>query len=134
MLDIIAPAGPDALWTTLLLTIILGGAASAAAGRAVARNWRGPRVLELYAFLLACAFGFLDYALFDNAVIPLWRIAEDLAMLARAPRAALADLPMALAGLGVNFAFLLVVGLVAHARTRAQQMAVQYGFMASGPR
>ncbi len=133
MLDIIAPAGPDALWTTLLLTVILGGAASAAAGRAVARSWRGPRVLALYAFLLACAFGFLDYALFNNPVIPLWRIGEDVAMLARAPWVALADLPLALAGLCVNFAFLLTVGLVAYARTRARQMAVQYGFMANEP-
>ncbi|MDB5642788.1 MAG: conserved rane protein of unknown function [Hyphomicrobiales bacterium] len=131
MLDIIAPAGPDALWTTLLLTVILGGAASAAAGRAVARSWRRPRVLVLYAFLLACAFGFLDYALFDNPVIPLFRLGEDLAMLARAPGAALADLPRALAGLGVNFVFLLAVGLAAYARTRSRQMAVQYGFMAS---
>ena len=42
MLDIIAPAGPDALWTTLLLTIILGGAASAAAGRAARTFWVSP--------------------------------------------------------------------------------------------
>jgi hypothetical protein len=133
MLDMIAPAGPDALWTTLLLTVILGGAASAAAGRAVARNWRRPRVLALYAFLLACAFGFLDYALFENPVIPLWRIGEDLAMLARAPGVALADLPRALGGLAVNFVFLLGVGLVAYSRTRARQMAVQYGFMSADP-
>jgi hypothetical protein len=133
MLDIIAPAGPDALWTTLLLTIILGGAASAAAGRAVARNWCGPHMLAFYAFLLACTFGFLDYALFGNAVIPLWRIGTDVAMILDAPAAALADLPIALAGLVVNFAFLLVVGLVSYARVRARQMAVQYGFMTNGP-
>jgi hypothetical protein len=133
ILDMIAPAGPDALWTTLLLTVILGGAASASAGRAVARNWRRPRVLALYAFLLACAFGFLDYALFENPVIPLWRIGEDLAMLRTAPGAALADLPRALGGLAINFVFLLAVGLVAYGRTRARQMSVQYGFTASGP-
>jgi hypothetical protein len=133
MLDIIAPAGPDALWTTLLLTVILGGAASAAAGRAVARTWRRPRVLVLYALLLACAFGFLDYALFENPVIPAWRIGEDLALFPTAPGAALADLPKALAGLGINFAFLLGVGLLAFHRTRARQMAVQYGFTSSQP-
>jgi hypothetical protein len=127
MFDIIAPAGPDALWTTLLLTVILGGAASAAAGRAVARTWRRPRVLALYALLLACAFGFLDYALFDNPVIPGGRIVDDVAMLM------FADLPRALAGLAVNFVFLLAVALLAFSRTRARQMAVQYGFISAPP-
>jgi hypothetical protein len=133
MLDVIAPAGPDALWTTLLLTVILGGAASAAAGRAVARTWRRPRVLALYALLLACAFGFLDYALFDNPVIPGGRIVDDVAMLASAPAAALADLPRAFAGLAVNFVFLLAVALGSFRRTRARQMAVQYGFISAQP-
>lgn len=131
MLDIIAPAGPDALWTTLLLTAILGGAAAAAAGRAVARTWRRPSILVLYALLLGAAFGFLDYALFDNPVIPGGRIVEDLALLARAPSVAFADLMRALAGLAVNFAFMLAVALIAFGRTRARQMAVQYAFNTS---
>lgn len=129
MLDIIAPAGPHALWTTLLLTVVLGGAASVAAGRAVARGWRRPGVLVFYAFLLACAFGFLDYALFENPVIPLWRIGEALALLRQAPGVALVDLAQALGGLAVNFVFLLGVGLIAFHRTRSRQMSVQYGFM-----
>jgi hypothetical protein len=133
MLDIIAPAGADALWTTILLTVILGGAASAAAGRAVARSWRRPRVLVFYALLLGAAFGFLDYALFENPVIPGGRILEDLAMLRSAPAVALADLARALAGLGVNFIFMLAVALIAFRRTRARQMSVQYGFTARQP-
>lgn len=129
MLDVIAPAGPDALWTTLFLTVVLGGAASAAAGRAVARSWRRPRILIFYALLLACGFGFLDYALFDNPVIPGGRILDDVGLLATAPGAGLSDMPAALAGLGVNMVFLLAVALAAFRRTRARQMAVQYGFI-----
>jgi hypothetical protein len=128
MLDIIAPAGPQALWTTILLTVLLGGAAAYAAGAAVARTWRPASRLIFYALLLAAAFGFLDYALFENPVIPGGRIVEDLALLASAPGAALADLPRALAGLGVNFIFMLAVALFAFRLTRVRQITTQYGF------
>lgn len=127
MLDVIAPAGPSALWTTLILTVLLGGAAAFAAGRAVARSWRPANRLVLYAALLGAAFGFLDYALFENPVIPGGRILEDLALLRVAPAAALADLPRALAGFGVNFVFMLAVAGASYRFTRSRQWRDQYG-------
>lgn len=128
MIDMIAPAGLQALWTTILLTLILGGAAAAATGRAIALTWRRPLVLVLYCFLLACVFGFLDYALFENPVIPATRIGKDLAQLAVAPGAALADLALSLGGLGLTFVWLLAVAVISFRLTRARQALRQYGF------
>ncbi len=128
MLEIIAPAGPSALWSALLLTGIFGGAAAYAAGQALAQTWRPAHRLVFYSLLLACAFGFLDYALFANPVIPGARIVSDLARLPASPLVALADLARALAGLGVHCAYLLGVGLLAFRRTRVAQIADQYYF------
>lgn len=128
MLDIIAPAGPDALWTTVLLTVVVGGAAAAATGRAVARTWRPASRLIAYAALLAGALGFLDYALFENPVIPGWRVVDALSRVASEPVSALGDLGGALAGFGVTFALILAIALAAYRITRARQIAQQYGF------
>jgi hypothetical protein len=128
MLEIIAPAGPDALWTTVLLTVVLGGAAAAATGRAVARTWRPASRLIAYAALLAGALGFLDYALFENPVIPGGRVVDALARVSTEPVAALGDLGGALAGFGVTFVLMLAISMAAYRITRAGQIAQQYGF------
>ncbi|MBX9741345.1 MAG: hypothetical protein K2X62_14805 [Beijerinckiaceae bacterium] len=128
MIEIIAPAGPDALWTTLLLTVVLGGAAAFATGRAIAQTWRPASRLVTFCLMLAAAIGFLDYALFENPVIPGARIVAALAALREAPAAALADLAGALAGFGLTFAFILAVALMAFRLTRARQISRQYGF------
>lgn len=128
MIEIIAPAGPQALWTTLLMTLVLGGAAAFATGRAIALTWRSPGQLLLYCAMLAAVVGFLDYALFENPVIPGARIVSALAAMRATPGAALLDLAGALAGFGITFAFVLSVALLAFRLTRARQIGGQYGF------
>lgn len=48
------------------VTLILGGLASFAAGRAVARNWRPLALLALYGLPLAFAMRFLQWSLFGE--------------------------------------------------------------------
>jgi len=86
----------------LVLLALLGGAASAAAGRAVALTWRAPLILVFIAFLLALVMVFLGYALFELAPRP--------------------------SGLALAFGWTLAVALAAFRLTRARQMVVQYGF------
>ncbi|MDB5596037.1 MAG: conserved rane protein of unknown function [Hyphomicrobiales bacterium] len=128
MLEIIAPAGPDALWTTVMLSVVLGGAAAAATGRAVARTWRPASRLIGYAALLAGALGFLDYALFENPVIPGGRVVDALVRVSTEPVAALGDLGGALAGFGVTFVLMLAIAMAAYRIARGRQIAQQYGF------
>ena len=92
----------------LILLGLLGGAAAMAAGRAVARTWRAPLTLVVYAFLLAWVLEFLAYALFGVAL-------------------------MSLAGLAFAFGWTLFCGLVAFRITRSRQMADQYGFTRRDP-
>ncbi len=86
----------------LILLALLGGAASAAAGRAVAQTWRAPMILFFYAFLLALVLLFLAFALFDVS-----------------PR---------LSGLALAFGWSLAFARVAFQLTRARQMVAQYSF------
>lgn len=67
----------------LLLQVVLGGGAAWMAGRAVARTWKPLRVLVAYAFLLACAVRFLDYALFEGSLLSIhyWIVAFALTLI-----------------------------------------------------
>lgn len=87
----------------LLLLGVLSAAASAAAGRAVARTWRAPLTLIFYAVLLGLVVEFLAYALFGASL-------------------------MSLSGVAFAFGWTLFCALVAFRLTRARQMVVQYGF------
>jgi hypothetical protein len=87
----------------LLLLGILAAAASAAAGRAVARTWRSPFTLIFYAFLLGLVVEFLAYALFGASLMS-WE------------------------GAALAFGWTLVCAVLAFRWTRARLMAVQYGF------
>jgi len=53
----------------LILTVVLFGGAAALTGQALARNWRPPWQIVLYALLLAGADRFLLYALFGAALL-----------------------------------------------------------------
>jgi len=48
------------------VTLVLGGLASLASGRAVARAWRPPALLLLYGMFLAMAMRFLHWSLFQE--------------------------------------------------------------------
>lgn len=93
------------IWTFLGLTIVLGGAGAFVAGRAVARDWRGPALALAYMVPLAVAARFLHYALFEETTT----LAQ--ALLAYA----------ALAG----------AALIGHALARRRQMARQYPWLES---
>lgn len=53
------------------VTLVLGGLASFASGRAVARAWRPLWLLPLYGLLLALAMRFLHWSLFQEPLAPL---------------------------------------------------------------
>jgi CDP-diglyceride synthetase len=84
--DSLYPAG--GLWVFLALTIVLGGAAAWAAGRAVARTWRSPFLIPLYVVGLAAAVHFLHYALFGEPFVSLHYYCVDYIVLALAAGAA----------------------------------------------
>jgi hypothetical protein len=101
---------PENLWTFLLLTCVLGGAAAFATGRAIAWTWRPFWQALVYMIPLTGAVRFLHYALFG----------EDI--LAVAP--ALSALVLLLAGAALAFRLM-----------QTRQMVRQYPFAytAAGP-
>jgi hypothetical protein len=62
---------PENLWTFLLLTCVLGGAAAFATGRAVALTWRPFWQALAYMIPLTAAVRFLHYALFSEDLLAL---------------------------------------------------------------
>ena len=54
---------PNALWTFLFFTVVLGGLGAWATGRAFAGTWRSPLSLPPALLVLAAAVRFLHYAL-----------------------------------------------------------------------
>jgi hypothetical protein len=101
---------PENLWTFLLLTCLIGGAAAVATGRALALTWRPLWQALAYMIPLAAAVRFLHYALFG----------EDI--LAAGPAL-------------LTFLILLAVAAIAFRLMQARQMVRQYPFAykAAGP-
>lgn len=66
MIDQIYPTGPNGLFVFVLVTVVLGGAASWATGRAVALTWKPFWQLAFYMALMTFAVRFLHYALFHQ--------------------------------------------------------------------
>lgn len=87
----------------LLVTVFLAGGAAYLTGRACARSWLPAYKLVLYLVLLAAATRFIHYALFSGSLLTLWYYIVDLIVL-------------------------LAIGFFGRTRTRAKQMASQYGF------
>lgn len=95
-----------ALLIFLGVSVVLGGAASFSAGRALAKTWRPPWRALAYATLLAAAMRFLHYALFAEPLLSGWRY-------------------------GLDFAVASVFAMAGFNLTRRQQMKQHYGWMAS---
>jgi hypothetical protein len=95
-----------ALLIFLGLSVILCGAASFSAGRALAKSWRPLWQAPIYAALLAAAIRFLHYALFAEPLISCWRY-------------------------GLDFAVALSFALVGFKLARRRQMKRQYGWIVS---
>jgi hypothetical protein len=127
-------AGDLGIVTFLFLTVILGGAAAMATGRALALTWRPVWQCVFYALPLALAVAFLHYALFEESVIPLEFLVEDLAG-AEGPMAVLTAIAWHLRGVAVQFVLLALLSLFGYRLTRVRQMASQYrfAFVANGP-
>jgi hypothetical protein len=91
----------DSIGVFVLVTLILGGAAAWLAGRAIARTWRPPWPVVLYAFILGAAVRFIHFSLFDGTLLTLYYYLVDSI---------------------ICTAF----GLVGFRATRARQMVTQY--------
>ena len=111
-----------AIW--LAVTLLLGGSAAVAAGRALALAWRPLSRLFGYMLLLSAFTSFLCWALFSVPVIPAGRI------IARVGKGDWAEAFSGLGLLGVSFALLVAIGAAAFVATRALQMRRQYPFLA----
>jgi len=61
----------------ILVTIVLGGGASALAGRAVAHTWRPWWQVAIYMVILGFAVRFIHFALFDGTLLSLHYYALD---------------------------------------------------------
>ena len=120
-------SGEYAIWTFLVLTVLLGGAAALATGRALALTWRPQWQCVLYAVPLALAVAFLHYALFEEPVIPLQIIIEDVADAAGWSER-LSIIVWNMRGWAVQFALFSLFTLTGYRLTRVRQMARQYSF------
>ncbi len=114
-------------FTWLAVTVLLGGAAAVATGRALAQAWLGRGRAIVYAAVLAAAAGFLSYALFEVSAIPMQDIAS--AALER-------NFPALASLLSVWAATFVILALFAAAGwriTRNRMMSAQYGFRDAPP-
>jgi hypothetical protein len=88
----------------LFFTVVLGGVAAWASGRAAAITWRPPWMILPYAAMLACAVRFLHYALAGDLLL------DPLSWLA-------------------SFAVLLAGAAIGYRSARANQMTTQYSWL-----
>ena len=91
-------------WVFLLVTVIIGGAASFMTGRAIAQTWRPYWHIPFYALAIAATVRFFHYALFDEPLL-------------------------SLKNLVVDFAVVLIAATFGYRLYRAHQMARQYPWL-----
>jgi hypothetical protein len=103
-------SGDNGVGTFVLVTILMGGLAAYASGKAIAQTWRPYWHVPLYMLAVAAAVRFCHFALFEEPLL---------------------SLPSYI----VDFAVALAVASVGYRFVRARQMAVQYAwlFRRSGP-
>jgi hypothetical protein len=70
----------DSIGVFVLVTIILGGGASALAGRAIAATWRPWRQVIIYMLILGAAVRFIHFALFGGTLLSAHYYAVDSAI------------------------------------------------------
>jgi hypothetical protein len=73
--------GLNGFWVFVLTTLVMGGAAALASGRAVADSWDDARKILLYAALLALAVRFVQFSIFNQPLLPLVSYLIDAAVL-----------------------------------------------------
>jgi hypothetical protein len=107
----------------LAITVILGGPAAFATGRAVAQGWRARVSLIVYVLILSACIGFLCWALLEVPVIPAQRLLE--ALSARDASA----FAHSLAAYGVTVLLLGLMASFGFTYARRAQMKRQYPFL-----
>jgi hypothetical protein len=103
MSGILYAATPSGLWVFLALTVVLGGAAAVATGRAIAQTWRPLWHLFPYMLILSAAIQFLHYALFAESLLSIQFYL-------------------------VSFVVTLIAAGLGYRRMRALQMSTQYSW------
>ena len=73
--------GDNGLWVYVLCTLVIGGAAAFASGRAVASGWGKARMAVVYAAGLGLAVRYIQYALFEQPLLLLPAYLIDTAIL-----------------------------------------------------
>ena len=73
--------GLNGLPIFVLVTVVLGGAAAFASGRAVADSWGDVRLIVFYAALLGLAARFIQHSIFGQPLLPLGAYLIDVAVL-----------------------------------------------------
>lgn len=97
-------AGPNGLWIFLIVTVILGGLAAFATGRALAQTWRPVWMVPLATALLTCAVRFIHYAVFGEVLLSTLNFVVDMLVVTAS-------------------------ALLAYRRARTEQMAEQYPWL-----
>ena len=97
-------AGPYGHWVFLLVTVVLGGLAAFATGRALAETWRPWWQLPLAMLLVTCGVRFVHFAVFDEVLVSLRNFV-------------------------VDFLMVTAIAAGAYVETRRRQMARQYGWL-----
>lgn len=73
--------GANGFWIFILVTLVIGGAAAVASGRAVADGWRSPWLLPVYAGLLGLGVRFIQFSVFEQPLFSLSNYAIDVCIL-----------------------------------------------------
>jgi hypothetical protein len=94
----------NALWIFILVTIVLGGGASALAGRAIAATWRPVWQVVAYGFILGIAVRFIHFSVFNGTLVSLHYYL-------------------------VDTAFCIAFGFLGFQASRAAQMVTQYRWL-----
>ncbi len=105
-------------WVFFFLTVVIGGIASLAMGRALALKWRPFREVLIYGAMLGLSDRFLHWGLFLDAPLDIYK-----------------GTITSLHFYGVDTAVLIIFASLAYRITQARQMTVQYPWMyeRSGP-
>ena len=96
--------GDNGLFTFILVTLLMGGLAAYASGKAIAQTWRPFWHVPLYMLIVALAVRFCHFALFEEELF---------------------SQPSYI----VDFAVAFAAASLGYRVVRARQMAVQYGWM-----
>ena len=95
----------SSIWVFLLVSVVLGGGASALAGRAIARTWRPWWQVAAYSFILGVAVRFIHFSVFDGTLVSAHYYLVDTAVCMAFGCLRLSGLPRRTDGHAISLAF-----------------------------